>query len=190
MKNDEILKIKEKNNTKIKSSKKKVSKKNYNSPNNYYTKNQGKESGQTEIHIDKSSQRYGLPIKEASIQSNSYSHSIIDNQNSPSLTDMDIGIEPVNIICPFCKMKIRTEVEKKYNFLTFCCLCLLCCFLVIGLISDGCKCDSNCCSCCCCSCSCKRCYDGDHICPNCKKLVYSYNSCYSFICPKCPKFDI
>ena len=121
MESNEILKIKENKITKIKTKIKKVSKEKTNSDNNNNIKNKGKEFGQTDIQIDNSSARCRLPINETPKQSNSNSSSIIENQKYPSLYEMDIISEPVNTICPYCKMKIRTEVEKKYNFLTFCC---------------------------------------------------------------------
>ena len=183
MENNEIIKIKEK---KKKTKKKQVNKENVKSQNNNKGQNKGQEFGPTVIQIDNSSHRYGLPIYEAPKQPDSNPNSVIENQNSPSLTDMDIRIDPVDIICPFCKMRIRTEVEESFNFFACCCLSLLGCCLILGILYDGCKCNSNCC-CCNCDCRCKRCYNGDHRCPNCKKLIWSSNACYRMICPKCPK---
>lgn len=184
MENNEVIGIKEKKN---KTNKKQGNKEKFKSHNNNKYSNNKEQSGPTTIQIDNSSHRYGLPICDDPKKPDANSNSIIENQNSPSLTDMDIRLDPIDIICPFCKMKITTEVEESFNCLTCCCLSFLCCCLILGILYDGCKCDSSCCSCCCCNCKCKGCYDGEHRCPNCKNLIFSYNSCYRIICPRCPK---
>ena len=101
---------------------------------------------------------------------------IIANQQLPTVTPITFSTSPVEIVCPFCLQKVISNVEKNFN-------CLTCLFYVF--ISALCAIPLLICSGMCNSaginfnpsCDCDCCCDAEHICPNCGKMIGSYNSC-------------
>ena len=117
---------------------------------------------------------------------------LIDNQKPIKVSTKKFYIYPKSITCPYCLKQIKTEVETSCNI----CTCISCFLLFIfifplalfagfcGYCSCICTEKGCCCGCnCCCRCDCERCcdgnccYDGVHKCPNCKRIIYNYNSC-------------
>ena len=121
---------------------------------------------------------YGQPIMPGTIQQNG----IIINQTSPIILQKKLTIYPEEMNCPYCMSRMTTKVEQSFN----CCTCFACFLLITFLFplaiftvvagnytynNGGCTCDCEGC------CECKCCCDATHVCPNCGKVVASYNSC-------------
>ena len=105
-------------------------------------------------------QQYATPVI---IQPNS--NIIVSNQMMPRGLIISPEIfrkEPVSIICPFCQILIRTQVEQSFN----CCACCLCCFTGLMLFL------------CIQICSGKDigCMDATHRCPACGKALGQYTA--------------
>ena len=131
-----------------------------------------------------STKRTGHNI-DISIYPNKYAHPIIEtpkssndiviNQEIPTiLVPVTFSVNPVKLICPFCNNEILSEIDRKFNCGTCCfflilgLLCILPCLFCAGLCHLGnvyCDCDCTCC------------YDATHICPNCRKVVGTHDSC-------------
>ena len=97
---------------------------------------------------------------------------VLNNQNKPEKEkEKKWSLVPEEVICPFCKKQIKTNVKEEFNWGT--------CMLYIAMIPLflffawlGCA-DASCCKsepCC------KCCYDGTHFCPNCEKEIGIHKS--------------
>ena len=137
------------------------------------TKN-GVDNNPVTIYLDK----YNKPIIDAKNKSN---NPIIVNQREPTLTNFTV--EPAQLICPYCKSDIISEVEESFN----CCTCLFMLFIII-LCALPCLCISGLCNSNSgfafgdCNCSCDCCCDATHKCPKCKKIIGVHDSFPSGCC--------
>ena len=109
---------------------------------------------------------YGETVIETS--STSDVSKVVTNQEVPVVTNaeaLDSSIFkpwPIEIQCPFCHNRVKTEVEEKFNCksLVFCWGCLPCsiciqCYRHKSLL----------------------CSDSIHFCPNCKTEIGKYEAC-------------
>ena len=125
------------------------------------------------IYLDK----YNKPI----IDNRNDSNPVIVNQHEPTLTNFTC--EPVQLICPYCKKEIISEVEESFN----CCTCLFL-FAIIVLCAIPCLCISGICNSNSgmvfsdCGCGCNCCCDATHTCPKCKKVIGIHDSFPSGCC--------
>ena len=144
------------------------------STKNAFPQQNGMDNNPVTIYLDK----YNKPIIDAKNNSN---NPIIVNQREPTLTNFTV--EPVQIICPYCKSDIISEVEESFN----CCTCLFM-LAVIILCAIPCLCISGLCNSNSgfvfgdCNCSCNCCCDATHKCPKCKKVIGVHDSFPSGCC--------
>ena len=86
---------------------------------------------------------------------------IIVNQYIP-VQPIPFKTEPINMVCPFCKSNITTNVETEFNCLN----CCFCCWnfvlwIIVQLVREK---ELNC-------------TDATHKCPNCGQIIGKYNAC-------------
>ena len=76
---------------------------------------------------------------------------------------INFGTKPIAMNCIFCKKPITTQVERTCNV----CACILCyCTgLVFYVCVQACRKKEFCC------------YDGEHKCPECGRVLGNYNAC-------------
>ena len=138
------------------------------------TSKNGVDNNPVIIYLDK----YNKPIIDAKSKTN---NPIIVNQREPTLTNFTA--EPTQLICPYCKSDIISEVEESFN----CCTCLFMLFIII-LCALPCLCISGLCNSNSgfafgdCNCSCDCCCDATHKCPKCKKIIGVHDSFPSGCC--------
>ena len=135
---------------------------------------------------------YGQPVMmSGALPSNPY---IMNQINPIPVTPLKFGILSRESLCPFCQTNAPTKIEESFN----CCTCLTYFFIIIlipiliilAAYSGGSnvRCDGGSCNCDCnCSCSrcyCKCCFDVNHYCSNCGKLLGTRDSCHE-LCPCC-----
>ncbi len=132
-------------------------------------------------------QIYAQPIVYTPVQPNL----LVVNQPLPTLTPPRFySLSPTSTVCCYCMQKVTTDVKEEFNFLT-CCLCCLFFMLIPFAILQG-NCSGGCggCNCCCscrsdecnCRCNCKCCYDGNHLCPKCGRVIGRFDSCKKHFC--------
>ena len=84
---------------------------------------------------------------------------IVVNQGPPFFQQQTMTVNPVIMICPFCKQQITTIVEPEFN----CCACCICCFIgVFYFVMQAVRGKDLCCN------------DAKHRCPNCNNIVGNY----------------
>ena len=115
----------------------------------------------------------------------------ISNQMAPQPAEpLKFGFSPMLIICPYCQANINTKTEETFNCFTCGCysfdiLLIPIILLLLGAAGGGeCK-DCSCsCDCACCGerCNCKCCFDVNHYCMNCGKLIGTRDSLIE-LCP-------
>ena len=123
-------------------------------------------------------QMYANPLVVKPYNQNNNDDGLVNNQsmNQSHNEEKVWGILPNDVKCEFCMNQIKTKVEKKFN----CCRCLYCglasIIFPIAICQGGCSCtEDDCCNCnkiCDCNCN-----DATHICPECGKVVGTYNAC-------------
>ena len=90
---------------------------------------------------------------------------IVLNQQQPVTlpSPEKFGTTPIAMNCIFCKKPIVTKVNRTCNV----CACILCYLtgLVFYVCVQACRKKEFCC------------YDGEHTCPNCGKVLGNYNAC-------------
>ena len=87
------------------------------------------------------------------------SGNIVINQNQPFLPMQPLLVNPVQMICPFCKQNITTTVERQFN----CCACCLCWLIgVFYFIIQAVRGKDLCCD------------DATHRCPQCNNVIGVY----------------
>ena len=128
--------------------------------------------------------QYGNPI----LMNNNQQQGIpITNQINPiQVEPLVFGHVPKQIICPYCHTIALTRIEESFNLLACCCCAYKAIFVPIIFIciaSCGgveCKCNRDeCCECNCWLCKeCRRkcCHDVNHYCPNCGKMIGTWDS--------------
>ena len=84
---------------------------------------------------------------------------IVINQNQPIFPQQMFLVNPVNIICPFCKQQISTTVETQFSCAACCICCLLGVFYFLMQAVRG---------------KDLMCNDATHRCPNCNNVVGQY----------------
>ena len=84
---------------------------------------------------------------------------IVINQNQPLFAQQIFLVNPVNMICPFCKQQINTLVETHFNCGACCICCLLGVFYFLMQAVRG---------------KDLMCNDATHRCPNCNNVVGQY----------------
>lgn len=115
----------------------------------------------------------------------------IQNQISPSqLIPLDLGSGQAQLICPYCNTYIMSKLEKSFNCFS-CCLCCFqiaitpCLLLCLAASASGGDCKCSDCDCSCCrseKCNGKCCYDINHYCPNCGKMIGTRDA-VKVVCP-------
>ena len=84
---------------------------------------------------------------------------IVVNQTGPFFPMQPMTVNPVQMICPFCKQNITTTVETQFN----CCACCICCVIgVCYFIMQAVRGKDLCCD------------DATHRCPHCNNVVGTY----------------
>ena len=106
-------------------------------------------------------QTYGQPV----LTNPAYPpQGVVLNQNTNNMPSPNqFKTTPVALNCIFCKQPVTTKVEKTINV----CACLLCyCTgLIFYVCVQACRKKDFCC------------YDAEHRCPNCGRVLGTYNSC-------------
>jgi hypothetical protein len=84
----------------------------------------------------------------------------INQQQQYSVSDVDFGVEPIVVICPFCRKTVTTNVEIRFSLSG-----IGVSFLTLGIknIVNGCKKGGFCCS------------DAHHKCPGCLEFIAEYS---------------
>ena len=119
---------------------------------------------------------------------------IIINQTRPKEDNIPkFGFIPTPIVCPYCQQSSTTLIEESFNCFTcflYIFVIMLIPILLIMAAYSGChnvRCDRGCdCDCngvfCVGLCDCKCCFDTNHYCPLCGKLIGTRSSCAE-LCP-------
>ena len=129
--------------------------------------------------------QYGNPILM-----NNYQQGIpITNQINPiQVEPLVFGLVPKQIICPYCHTIGLTRIEESFNLLACCCCTCKAIFIPIAFCCIGAcaggpiECGGSgkdCCECNCWLCKeCRRkcCHDVNHYCPNCGKMIGTWDS--------------
>ena len=138
---------------------------------------------------------YGQPVMMNGVYpANPY---IMNQINPVPITPLSFGTLSRESLCPFCQTNAPSKIEESFN----CCTCLTYFFIIIlipillilaaysgcnnvNCNNGSCNCDCDCCSCH--RCNCKCCFDVNHYCSNCGKLLGTRDSCHE-LCPCCSR---
>ena len=132
----------------------------------------GPRQGSNGIYIPLQEQSFNSNPQNQYIQSGGYQfpqqpQPIIVNQSiQPKVLYIDTGnlkSSPVNMVCPFCKNQIATQVKKSFNWFN-CIFCLwagICCWAGMQFCRNK---ELNC-------------NDSEHFCPTCRNKIGDYSSC-------------
>ena len=126
--------------------------------------------------------QYGNPILMNNIQQQGIP---ITNQINPiQPAPLVFGHIPIQIICPYCHASGLSRIEESFNFLACCCCAFKAITIPIAYIciascgggGEDCKkiCECNCWICE--ECRRKCCWDVNHYCPNCGKMIGTWDS--------------
>ena len=128
--------------------------------------------------------QYGNPILMNNYQQQGIP---ITNQINPiQVEPLVFGLVPKQIICPYCHTIGLTRIEESFNLLACCCCTCkaifipiaFCCIGACGGTEGSCS-GEECCECNCWLCQeCRRkcCHDVNHYCPNCGKMIGTWDS--------------